>query len=74
MSLHVVPLNDEIEHTLSQDCWCDPDVEWLDPDTGLPWAEGGPMVIHFAHDGREIVEQLTGEAMEPGKGWATFAE
>lgn len=73
MSLHVVPLNDEIEHEPGFNCWCDPDVEWIDPDTDLPYANG-PMVIHFAHDGREIVEQLTGEAMEPGKGWATIEE
>lgn len=73
MSVHTIPLNDEIEHEHTFDCWCDPTVEWIDPDTDLPYPNG-PLVIHYAHDGREIVEQLTGEAIEPGKGWATYEE
>lgn len=51
-------------------CWCCPRVEWIDKDTGMPWASGdGPLVVHFAEDCRETSEQVTGEAMEPDKTW-----
>lgn len=69
MGVHTIPLNDEREHEQTTDCWCDPTVIWIDPKTGLPWANGGPMVVHNAADCREACELITGEAIEPGKGW-----
>lgn len=68
MSVHCVPLNDEREHVLSADCWCDGLVEWLDPETGLPWAAGSYRMIHMALDCRELAEG-DGHSMAPGKGW-----
>lgn len=56
MSLHVLPINDEKEHTETTDCHCGPRVEWSDPDTGEIYANG-PLVIHNAFDCREIVEE-----------------
>jgi hypothetical protein len=71
MSVHTVPVRDERQHALTLDCWCDPRIEWLDPDTGLPWASSlGPLVHHTAADCRELAEELDGESMEPGKDWA----
>lgn len=53
MSVHVVPVNDWLDHTVDDiDCACDPDVEWIDPESELPYPEG-PLVIHKALDGRE---------------------
>lgn len=56
MSVHVYPLGDLIDHQTESvdgsDCLCEPQVEWLDEETGLPY-EGGPLVIHNAIDGRE---------------------
>lgn len=69
MSVHTIPLNDEREHAPETDCWCEPRVEWVDPETGLPWAEGGALVIHNAADCREVAEAVTGESVEPDKEW-----
>ncbi len=47
----VVPLNDDREHCLAVDCWCEPTVEWIDKETGRPYPNG-PLVIHNrANDG-----------------------
>jgi len=68
--INCVPRNDERAHVLAVDCWCQPRVEWLDPDTGLPWASGnGPLVIHNAADCREASENVTGESVAPGLDW-----
>ena len=69
--LSVVPENDERKHEIGLTCWCEPDVRWLDPDTGLPWGNSAaaPMVIHIAADCREYSEEVTGERMAPNKGW-----
>jgi hypothetical protein len=68
--ISIVPRNDERRHELVTTCWCNPRVDWLDPDTGLPWVSGmGPRVIHNAADSRETSEEITGESMAPGKGW-----
>ena len=40
------------KHHDGSDCWCEPETEWLDPETELPYADG-PLVIHRAADGRE---------------------
>lgn len=56
MSVHVVPVNDLREHTVEDfDCECDPTIEWIDPETELPY-EDGPLVIHNSWDGRELLE------------------
>lgn len=71
MSVHTVPNNDEREHQLTTDCWCEPCVEWIDPESGMPWESGlGPLVHHNAADCRECAKQLDGESMEPGKDWS----
>ena len=69
MSVHVLPLNDEREHSQSPDCWCGGIVEWLDPETNLPWAAGSYRMIHNAADCREVAEEVTDESMAPDKKW-----
>jgi hypothetical protein len=71
MAVHVHPQNDERQHQLDTvgECWCDPRVEWLDPDTGQVWAKSAPRVIHNAADCREYAEELDGKAMAPDKRW-----
>ncbi len=64
----VIPINDTRRHW-KQDCWCQPTVEWIDPDTGLPYANG-PLVIHNSADGREHRERR-GEPTD--KRWKTIA-
>lgn len=66
------PVNDEKAHVVGAGCWCEPDVCWLDPETGLPWANphANPYVIHHAADMRELVEQLEpGVSVADGKHW-----
>jgi hypothetical protein len=65
MSVHVIPSGDGI-HINTVDCWCNPAVEWQDPQTGAVYAE--PVVIHFSGDAREVIEDTSGE-VDPGKGW-----
>lgn len=70
MPLHVIPIKDDRRHERTFTCWCNPDVQWLDPDTGQPWPNASaPLVVHAAADCRELVENLTGEQLEPGKSW-----
>lgn len=43
---HVYPVDDWIEHlTVGHDCQCEPTVQYIDPETGLPYA-GGALVLH----------------------------
>jgi hypothetical protein len=68
--IHCLPVNDEKEHQLSGECWCNPKVEWIDPETGLPYPNpNAPMVVHNSADCREIAEQGTGESLAPDKKW-----
>lgn len=53
MSVHVVPIDDLVDHP-DDDCVCGPDVEYIDPVTGLSHAE--PLVNHHSLDGREAHE------------------
>ena len=46
MSVHVYPVNRDHRIDDDAECWCHPDVEYIDPDTGVPWAGNGPLVIH----------------------------
>ena len=46
------------EHELTQQCDCDPVIDW---DRGI--------VIHNAYDKREEVEKATGKSAGPGKKW-----
>lgn len=50
---HVVPVNDIVEHELSEDCECGPEVLYINPDTGVPFSSGGRLVTHNAADQRE---------------------
>ena len=55
MSVHVYPVNDLWEHeTDGEECWCDPEIRWVDPETGETYSE--PLVIHNSADGRELTE------------------
>jgi hypothetical protein len=48
MSVHVYPVREQEQHDLENtDCRCDPYVEWINDDTGLPY-ENGPLVVHEA--------------------------
>lgn len=54
MTVHVVPVDDWIDHVVDGDgaeCPCCPDVQWIDPETGLPYPNGA-LVTHNAVDGR----------------------
>ena len=68
--VHCCPANDERLHVLSLDCWCGPDIEWFTP-AGHPYPDG-PFVKHWAEDGREAVEEATGEGWTPDKHWRNF--
>jgi hypothetical protein len=46
--MHIIPENDLIEHTLSDDCVCGPELTDL--------GEGQVMVTHASLDGREFEE------------------
>lgn len=50
--VHVIPMDDWIEHRYD-DCLCEPEVIYIDPDTGVPWPAGGAKVNHNALDERE---------------------
>lgn len=51
MAVHVCPKTDSAPHLLEGlDCPCEPVVEWLNPETGLPWSGNGPLVIHHCHE------------------------
>lgn len=50
--VHVLPLDDLVEHRQSVDCWCKPDVLWIGLD-GEPVLLVRKMVTHQAADGRE---------------------
>ncbi len=69
----VIPINDERPHERSTACWCDPHVEWADPDTGEIYAIG-PKVRHNAADCREAVERLIGESIGPDAKWAVYRD
>ena len=53
--MHVLPINDEREHETTTTCWCEPRIEWNDPETGEVYSEA--LVIHNSADGRELIEQ-----------------
>lgn len=62
MSVNVSPERDRLPHRFNDlgDCECGPRVEWLDPDTEMPYADA-PFVVHELR-------------AEPGyrTGWALF--
>ena len=47
MKIHVLPVDDTVEHIETQKCWCKPRVE-----------ENGQIIIHNSFDGREDFEEL----------------
>ena len=57
-SMHVVPNGDKREHMLTEECWCNPDI---DSDE----AGACDIYIHHAADMRELGEILT-DTGEPG--------
>lgn len=46
--VHVIPINDLEPHEETRACWCEP---------RLKAVGRGVVVVHFAKDGRELVEQ-----------------
>lgn len=46
--VHVMPVNDLVEHDQEDDCWCRPRVELVEGSRPDCW-----MVVHDALDGRE---------------------
>lgn len=64
---HVYPRNDEREHVLSAECWCQPDVEYVHPETGEVYEY--PMHTHHSADCREVSEAVTGESVTTEQGW-----
>lgn len=67
--IHVIPLNDERQHATASDCWCEPRLDFVDPETNLLWASGDGRAIHNAADCREVCEEITGECVEEGREW-----
>ena len=54
--IHVLPIGDDREHVENgTGCWCEPRIEWEDPDTGEAYREA--LVIHRAADRREVIEE-----------------
>jgi len=51
-AIHILPENDLKEHKESDDCECNPKIEYVD---------GGKIVIHNSYDGREFIEQWEAE-------------
>lgn len=46
MAVHVYPVSEGLLHKLKgTECVCEPEVQYLDPETELPYEEG-PLVIH----------------------------
>lgn len=68
--INVVPVNDEADHIEDTYCWCEPRVDYRDPDSGEEYTNG-PMIIHNAADCREVVEELLGDSLSPDKKWMT---
>lgn len=68
--VNVIPLDDIEEHVEGRDCRCLPAVARIDPETGQ-FYPNGPLITHFAFDGRDAIERLTGQGVE-GKQWGTF--
>lgn len=54
--VHVVPINDLIDHEDSADCWCVPKVEHVD---------NGTLITHNSADGREDFESGHGTTHRP---------
>jgi hypothetical protein len=46
--IHVTPINDEMEHLDSADCWCEPTIDW---------SHAEAICTHNAADCRELIEQ-----------------
>lgn len=65
-----MPINDVQPHFRGRNCDCSPQVVYIDPDTGQ-FYPNGPLIVHFAFDGRDAIERLTGQGIE-GKMWGTF--
>lgn len=48
-TVHVIPCNDQLEHTAEDTCPCQPFIEVVDTEPGEPV---GWLVVHSAWDGR----------------------
>lgn len=53
--LHIVPQNDFIEHTTSEECICGPSVDYF-PDRYMD--EDFKLIIHVSLDGRELSQNV----------------
>jgi hypothetical protein len=74
--VHVLPISDQIEHTLDEDCPCGPTTEAVFRDDG----SNGWLVTHHSLDGREQreTEQVTcgycGDSTDVRTVWGTPKE
>ena len=51
MTIHITPATDAQQHDLSSlECPCNPDVQYIDPETGVPYPGNGPMVVHHCFE------------------------
>ena len=48
--IHIIPINDLMEHEESTTCECHPQIEIRE--------NGDIMVVHNSYDGREFIEEL----------------
>ena len=71
--INIIPNNDEREHIHSADCWCAPDVEWANPETGEIHANG-PIITHNSADCRESVEVLLDKGLSKRQNWGVFVD
>ena len=52
--IHVLPVNDLREHVEAPDCWCQPRLEI---EESFLTGRQTTIVVHYAADGRDLVEQ-----------------
>lgn len=71
--INVIPNNDEREHECGGSCWCEPEAEWADPDSGEVHTKG-PIWIHNSADCREYSERVTGEGVTKEQNWTVWEE
>lgn len=70
--VNVIPLGDSAPHFRGRNCDCQPQVVYIDPDTGQ-FYKNGPLITHFAFDGRDAIERLVGGDAGMGQ-WGTFED
>lgn len=52
--VHIVPVDDLVDHDIDEDCVCRPTPEFVNPDTGTAYRV--TLWAHHSLDGRELIE------------------